>query len=140
MDQPKEIRNLPTMKPERKRGRWRVLSMVLVGLLLIGVTAFLAMPNVISVYGTEENYSITRAEALNMATAAFIQSRGRENANAEWEATTSGQERYELLRPFLAFAPAEFSKYMPEGYAVMLPNNLQNLSKVPLVQGVEIGY
>ena len=35
--------------------------------------------------------------------------------------------------PFLAFVPATLADYMPEGYTLRLPSNLDRLSKVRLV-------
>ena len=81
--------------------------------------------------GAEQNLAITRAEAVNMAIAAFVQSRGRANAEQAWDRQATEEGRYILLAPFLAFAPASYFDYMPEGYAIELPARLPT-SKVGL--------
>ncbi|MFT4549510.1 MAG: prepilin-type N-terminal cleavage/methylation domain-containing protein [Pseudoalteromonas tetraodonis] len=106
---------------------------VLAAVAIIGVITFLALPNIITVrQDAEQNLSITRAEALNMATAAFIQSRGRSNAEAAWAAKGNDVGRYELLSPFLAFAPATLANYMPKFYHVKMKANFSPLEKVEL--------
>ncbi len=83
--------------------------------------------------GTEQNLAITRAEAINLAIAAFIQSRGRESAVREWHANPTDQDRYLLLAPFLAFAPTELRDYIPDGYEIELPAQIRTrLRKVEL--------
>ncbi len=105
---------------------------VLAAVAIIGVITFLALPNIITVrQDAEQNLAITRAEAINMATAAFIQSRGRQNAKIEW-ASKSVPDRYKLLAPFLAFAPENLTDYMPEDYYLTFPSTLDSLSKIPL--------
>ena len=91
----------------------------------------------------EENLAVARAEALNMAIAAFMQSRGRNAAVTEWASQPSAGDRYKLLAPFLAFSPRELGDYMPDGYRVRLPGGLDGrLSKVRLENsaGGEILY
>lgn len=110
---------------------------VLAATAIIGVITFLALPNIIAVrQDAEANLAITRAEAVNMAIAAFIQSRGRANAADAWDDTTTPQQRYSLLAPFLAFAPATEAKYMPgddnEGYFLDYPSTLASLTKITL--------
>ena len=106
---------------------------VLAAVAIIGVITFLALPNIITVrQDAEQNLAITRAEAINMATAAFIQSRGRQNAKTEWAAESGDLGRYQLLAPFLAFAPDTPDTYMPKDYYLTYPTTLDSLSKVPL--------
>ena len=110
---------------------------VLAATAIIGVITFLALPNIVTVrQDAEQNLAVTRAEAVNMAIAAFIQSRGRANAEAAWDDTTNAQQRYSLLAPFLAFAPVTESEYMPgdanEGYYLDYPSSLASLRKVDM--------
>ncbi|MGI9242561.1 MAG: hypothetical protein ACR2RV_17315, partial [Verrucomicrobiales bacterium] len=87
------------------------------------------------------NLAITRAEAINMAIAAYIQSRGRTEAELEWDQAEGEQARYETLAPFLAFAPTEFEDYMPEGYSIEMPKALTELRKRHLMcDGVAVVY
>ena len=67
-----------------------------------------------------------------MATAAFIQSRGRANAESLWFAASTDEQRYGLLAPFLAFAPASVADYMPKDYHLSYPGTLSSLTKIPL--------
>lgn len=115
---------------------------VLAAVAIIGVITFLALPNIITVrQNAEENLAISRAEAVNMAIASFIQSRGRANAEAAWDAASTQQQYYGLLAPFLAFAPAAVGDYMPTGYSITYPASLASLSKVPLTGPTgSIGY
>ena len=106
---------------------------VLAAVSIIGVITFLAIPNIVAVkQDSEENLAIARAEAANMAMAAFIQAVGRTNAITTWSTKNSQQLKYETLAPFLAFAPSLKVDYMPTGYDVTLPETLVTLSKAPL--------
>ena len=106
---------------------------VLAAVAIIGVITFMALPNIITVrQDAEQNLAITRAEAINMATAAFIQSRGRANAETAWSAATTKAQKYALLAPFLAFAPANETEFMPKNYYLSYPGTLSSLTKIPL--------
>jgi prepilin-type N-terminal cleavage/methylation domain-containing protein len=124
------------------RGRGFSLVEVLAAVAIIGVITFLALPNIITIrQGAEENLAITRAEAVNMAIASFIQSRGRSNAEATWDAAATKQQYYSLLAPFLAFAPAVEAQYMPTDYTIGYPGTLASLTKVTLTGPAgTIGY
>ena len=117
---------------EKKQDAFSLVE-VLAAVAIIGVITFLALPNIITVrQDAEQNLAITRAKALNMATAAFIQSRGRVNAETAWSAKASDAERYTLLSPFLAFAPLTLADYMPKFYTVEMENNFSPLRKATL--------
>ena len=106
---------------------------VLAAVAIIGVITFLAIPNIVAVkQDAEMNLAISRAEAVNMSMAAFIQAVGRTNANTIWSTKNTAQLRYETLAPFLAFAPSNKTDYMPAGYDVTLPTSIATLTKVPL--------
>ena len=124
------------------KGRGFSLVEVLAAVAIIGVITFLALPNIITIrQDAETNLAITRAEAVNMATAAFIQSRGRANAETTWSSAATAQQRYSLLAPFLAFAPATVGQNMPAGYTLTYPASLASLAKIPLTgPGGAIGY
>ena len=106
---------------------------VLAAVALIGIITFLALPNIVRIkQDSEESLAIARAEAINLSMASYLQAHGQTSASAGWAAATDAPSRYALLAPYLAFAPAAFTDYMPSGYGVTLPSTLLPLSKVPL--------
>ena len=106
---------------------------VLAAVAIIGIIAFLALPNIVSIKEESEiHLAISRAEAANMAMVSFIQSRGRATAITEWSSASAAQDKYALLAPYLAFAPSALTDYMPSGYTIEMPNSLASLSKVVL--------
>jgi len=106
---------------------------VLAAVAIIGVITFLAIPNIVAVKrDSEQNLAIARAEAVNMALAAYVQAVGRTNATSGWGSKNTPQLKYETLAPFLAFAPSDEAKYMPTGYTISYPNSISTLSKVGL--------
>lgn len=90
---------------------------LLIVIVILGIVVFLAIPNIVQVRrDSEDNLARSRAEALNVAAAAFYQARGVQSAAAAWQAAGSDEARYALLAPYLAFAPASLASYMPAGY------------------------
>ena len=108
------------MKPARRPlGKVRAFSLVelLVVLVILGVVVFLAIPNIVQVRSdSEDNLARSRAEALNVAAAAYFQAVGAQTASAAWGAA-GNDGRYSLISPYLAFAPGTLSSYMPAGYS-----------------------
>jgi len=106
---------------------------ILTATVLLGILSFIAIPNIVRMKEDGEvNLAIARAESVNMAMAAFIQAQGRSAAVSAWGDADSGSERYDLIKPYLAFAPDAFADYMPGSYEVVLPASLVNLAKVEL--------
>jgi len=92
---------------------------VLVVLVILGTVLFLAIPNVVQVRSdSEDNLARSRAEALNMAAAAYFQAAGNQSASSAWAAANGNQARYDLIKPYLAFAPETLAAYMPNGYSI----------------------
>ncbi len=102
---------------------------VLAAVGIIGIIAFLAIPNIVQIKrDSERNLAISRAEALNMATVSYIQANGKDNVATGWTPLTD-QQRYTQLIPYLSFAPAALTDYTPAGYTINLPTDLNSLSK-----------
>lgn len=106
-------------RPNLKRSlRGFSLVELLIVLVILGVVMFLAIPNIVQVRSdSEDNLARSRAEALNMAAAAYFQAVGTQTASSVWSGA-GNDTRYALLSPYLAFAPASLSSYMPSGYSV----------------------
>ena len=116
---------------------------VLAAVAIIGIITFLAIPNIIRVQEeSEKSLAISRAEALNLAMASFVQANGRTLAVGTWAEESTNQDRYLLLAPYLAFAPATIVSYMPGGFSATLPDTLLPLQKAELTgpDGEEIAY
>ncbi|MEM9479658.1 MAG: type II secretion system protein [Verrucomicrobiota bacterium] len=106
---------------------------VLAAVSIIGVIAFIFIPNIVKVKAdSEENVAISRAEAINMAIASYVQASGRLAANTNWSSQPNDSSRYILAAPFLAYAPSVLADYMPTGYSIDLPDDIATLSKVTL--------
>ena len=112
---------------------------VLAAVAIIGIITFLALPNILRVQqDSEVNLAIARAEALNIATASYIQATGFANAKTTWDAqsaqTNPAEARYDLISPYLSFAEADLANFMPAGYTASMPTTLvRPMSKVPLL-------
>lgn len=105
---------------------------VLAAVGIIGIIAFLAIPNIVAIKAdSERNLAVSRAEALNMAVVSYIQANGRDNVSSAW-AASDNQNRYTVLIPYLSFAPATITEYTPNGYSITLPADVNNLSKAVL--------
>ena len=102
---------------------------------IIGIISFLAIPNLVKMRSdSERNIAIARAESINMAMATYIQVRGRTQAATDWAGVSTGQAKYALVAPYLAFSEANLTDYIPNGYTVTF-NTIDPLKKVTLKQG-----
>ena len=109
---------------------------LLVVLVILGTVLFLAIPNVVQVRSdSEDNLARSRAEALNMAAAAYFQAAGNQSASSQWAAAGGDQARYELVQPYLAFAPATLAAYMPNGYSASFSDSDPLRVKATLFRG-----
>lgn len=105
---------------------------VIAAVSIIGIIAFLAIPNIVAIkQDSERNLAISRAEAVNMAVVSYIQSNGKAAVASGWTGIND-QQRYTLLIPYLSFAPASLTEFIPVGYSVTLPTNLDALTKTVL--------
>ena len=107
---------------------------VLAAVGIIGIIAFLAIPNIVAIkQDSERNLAISRAEAVNMAVVSYIQANGKDNVSTSWT-SQSNQQRYAALIPYLSFAPSTVTEFTPAGYTITLPTNLNALTKSVLVE------
>lgn len=117
-------------KIRQKNGFSLVEVLAAVG--IIGIIAFLAIPNIVAIKeDSERQLAITRAEGINMGVAAYIQANGRDAVAADWSTKTAAQ-RYNLIRPYLSFAPTTLDEFQPAGYVITPPTDLNNLVKSEL--------
>jgi prepilin-type N-terminal cleavage/methylation domain-containing protein len=123
---------MKTQTKNRKFSRAFSLVEVLAAIALIGIVTFLAIPNLIKIKEDgERNLAISRAEAANMALASYLQANGQVNADSAWtSAGTNG--RYTLLTPYISFAAASATDYMPGGYSLTFTNTISPMTKVGL--------
>lgn len=116
-------------------GRCRGFSLVemMACVSIIGIIAFLAIPSITGMRQQgEENLAITRAEALNVAQATYMQAKGRTEAARLWQAAGTDQAKFELIRPYLSYPEATLSQYLPSGYQVQFPERITDMKKVSL--------
>lgn len=107
---------------------------VLAAVGIIGIIAFLAIPNIVAIkQDSERNLAISRAEAVNMAVVSYVQANGKDNVATSWTSQTN-QQRYNNLIPYLSFAPATVVEFTPAGYTITLPTDLNALTKSVLVE------
>ncbi len=112
-----------------QRPRAFSLVEVLAAVSIIGIIAFIAIPNIVAIkQDSERNLAISRAEAVNMAIVSYVQANGKSNVATTW-LSLNDQQRYTLLIPYLSFAPADLTDFIPKGYSVTLPGNLNALTK-----------
>ena len=127
--------NIRDKKISRSRGRHGFsLVEVLAAVTIIGIIAFMALPNIIAMKrDSEVNLAISRAEAVNMAVASFIQANGRDRAISRWaSASASDQAKYALIDSYLAFARSNETDYIPSGYDLTGPASIASLNKFAL--------
>ena len=74
----------------RSRRQGFSLVEVLAAVGIIGIIAFLAIPNIVAIkQDSERNLAISRAEAINMAIVSYIQSNGKDNVSAGWSSANT---------------------------------------------------
>lgn len=118
-----------------RRSLWRGFSLVemMACVSIIGIIAFMAIPSITRMRSDgEKNLAITRAEALNMAQATFIQVKGRTEAERLWKAAGSNEARYVLLKDYMSYPEPTLSSYMPSGYSVSFGPSITAMTKATL--------
>ena len=106
---------------------------VLAAVAIIGIITFLALPNIVTLkQDAEVDLAIARAEAVNMAIAAYVQANGQPTAVTNWGNASTDQAKWVLISPFLAFAPTDLTSFMPSGYTLSMPGSINPLTKAGL--------
>ncbi|MGK0184607.1 MAG: prepilin-type N-terminal cleavage/methylation domain-containing protein [Verrucomicrobiales bacterium] len=106
---------------------------VLAAVAIIGIITFLALPNIVTLkQDAEVDLAISRAEAMNMAVAAYVQANGQSTAIAAWGTASTNQAKWTLVSPFLAFAPPNLTDFMPSGYSLTFPATIKPLTKATI--------
>ncbi len=123
--------HLPAAQARKRRGFSMVEMIACVS--IIGIVAFLAIPSVTRMRGdSERNLAISRAEALNLAQATYIQVKGRTQAATEWNNNAAAESKYTLLKPYLAYAETSLALFLPEGYSITFPADIAKMTKTAL--------
>jgi len=126
----------PTNQPAGGLGRAFSLVEVLAAITIIGIITFLAVPNIVRVkQDGEDNLARARAEALNMAMAAYVQALGTNTAQSNWAAAGNDDARYLLIRQYIAFSETNRTLYTPNGYTNTLPSAISPLTTKVIVTG-----
>ena len=111
------------------QGRAFSLVEVLAAITIIGIITFLAVPNIVRVkQDAEDNLARARAEALNMAMAAYVQAVGTNAAQTNWAAWANDPTRYNNIRTYIAFSETNLTNFTPNGYTITLPTNISPLT------------
>jgi len=86
---------------------------LLIVITVLGVILFFAFPNIVQVKSdSERELAKARAEALNLAAAAYFQAQGPTTAATTWTGK-SDEERYLLIRPYIAFPAPTLGAFLP---------------------------
>ena len=122
----------------RRTGPGRAFSLVevLAAITFIGIITFLAVPNIVRVkQDSEDNLARARAEALNMAIAAYVQALGTNAAQSNWAAASNDPAQYLLIRQYIAFSETNLTLYTPSGYTNNLPAAISPLTTKVILSG-----
>lgn len=109
----------------RRGGVWRrrvafTLVELLVVLFIIGVLLLVGVPNMMrGKADAEQAQVVAKARQLNTAKLSYIAATDRQTAAADW-ARWGDEERYQALRPYLGFPPADLATYTTPGYRLVL--------------------
>jgi len=92
------------------------LAELLVVLIVLGIILYFAFPNIVQVKSdSERELAKARAETLNLAAAAYVQTKGSNILTDEddpWE-NKSEEARYQLIKEYIAFAATNLSSFLP---------------------------
>jgi prepilin-type N-terminal cleavage/methylation domain-containing protein len=125
--------NPQSQQPKSARRRGFSMVEMIACVSVIGIIAFLAIPSITRMRSdSERNLAISRAEALNLGMSTYIQVVGRTQAALNWTGKSNDQ-RYALIKDYLAYAESTLSSFMPESYTATLPASITSMTKTSLV-------
>jgi hypothetical protein len=83
----------------------------------------------VAAVGADETWTelaIARAEEINLAAAAYVESCGRELAEQAWREAGDPDQRYQLLTSFIPFSPDSLDEYMPDDFELVLWDQVES--------------
>ena len=109
----KQMKISRTLDRLYSRSAFSLLELLVV-IAVLGIILFFAFPNIVQIKSDSENeLAKARAEALNLAAAAYFQDVGPTTALSNWTGK-SDEERYEeFLMPYIAFPAPTLEQFMP---------------------------
>lgn len=136
------MKRITTRFAGRCTARGFSLIELLVVLAVLGIILYFAFPNIVQVKSDSElNLAKARAEALNLGAAAYFQAVGPTTAANNW-AGKSSEQRYTLIKPYLAFPQATLSNFMPSSDYTVTFDTAPHRNKATLLGpgGADIAY
>jgi prepilin-type N-terminal cleavage/methylation domain-containing protein len=92
----------------RKAAAFSLIELLIV-ITILGVVLFLAFPNIVQVKSdSERELAKARAEALNIAAAAYVQNQSLGN----W-GTLTEEQRYQEIMDYIAFPATNLESFLP---------------------------
>lgn len=107
---------------------------LLVVITVLGVILYFAFPNIVQVKSdSERNLAKARAEALNLAAAAYFQAVGPTAALSNWSGKDSAA-RYLLIKPYIAFPQETLGDFLPSSdYTITFDSSEPHRKKATLL-------
>lgn len=128
-------------KPSVKAGF--SIAELLIVLLVLGIILYFAFPNIVQIKSdSERELAKARADTLNLAATAYIQTLGA-NFNAGTWSNLTDEQRYTNLMPYIAFPATSLSNFLPSAdYSVTFDNSAPHKVKAVLKgpDGTPISY
>jgi prepilin-type N-terminal cleavage/methylation domain-containing protein len=127
LEQHRTVKTLPS-----KHSGFSIAELLVV-LLVLGIVLYFAFPNIVQVKSdSERELAKARADALNLAAAAYVQTLGG-NFNAVTWSNLSDEQRYTNLMPYIAFPATSLSNFLPSAdYSVTFDRSAPHKVKAVL--------
>lgn len=106
---------------------------LLIVLLILGIILYFAFPNIVQIKSdSETELAKARAEALNMAAAAYVQAKGTNFIATNWP-SRSDEQRYTDIMDYIAFPATNLSSFLPSAdYRIEFDDNQPHKRKATL--------